>query len=32
MKEIKESFFKKLWNNYLKRLAEEQKKSNPCVK
>jgi len=32
MKEKKESFFKKLWNNYLQRLAEEQQKGKMCLK
>jgi hypothetical protein len=32
MKPKKESFLKKMWNNYLKRLEEEQKKSKMCLK
>jgi hypothetical protein len=32
MKEKKESFLKRWWNNYLERLAEEQKKGGMCLK
>ncbi|KPA15285.1 hypothetical protein MHK_004509 [Candidatus Magnetomorum sp. HK-1] len=32
MKENKENFFKKLWNKYLQRLEEEQKKGKACLK
>jgi len=32
MKEQKETFFKRLWNNYLQRLAEEQKKGKLCLR
>jgi hypothetical protein len=31
MKEKKEFFLKKWWNNYLERIAEEQKKGQ-CIK